>query len=73
MQNSDIEKKLGAKISYLRKRKRFSQAKLAEIIGISEIYMGDIERGEANTTLEKLKLIATALNVNISELFNFSL
>lgn len=72
MKNDDLEKKLGAKIAYLRKSKRFSQAKLAEKADISEIYVGEIERGDANPTLEKLKLIANALNVDVVELFNFT-
>ena len=73
MRRFDLEKKLGAKIAYLRKSRRFSQEKLAEKADISEIYIGEIERGDANPTLEKLKLIANALDVEISELFNFSL
>ncbi len=68
-----IEKKLGSKISYLRKKKKISQEKLAEKANISEIYIGEIERGDANPTLEKLKLIANALGVEVSDLFNFSL
>lgn len=72
MRRFDLEKKLGAKIAYLRKSRRFSQEKLAEKADISEIYVGEIERGDANPTLEKLKLIANALDVEISELFNFS-
>ena len=73
MRRFDLEKKLGAKIAYLRKSRRFSQEKLAEKADISEIYVGEIERGDANPTLEKLKLIANALDVEISELFDFSL
>ena len=65
-------KKLGAKIAYLRKSKRYSQERFAEKIDISEIYMGQIERGEANPTLEKLIAIAGALGVEIRELFTFS-
>ncbi|PWL75633.1 XRE family transcriptional regulator [Candidatus Gastranaerophilales bacterium] len=68
-----IEKKLGSKISYLRKKKKYSQEKLAEKANISEIYIGEIERGDANPTLEKLKLIAAALGVEVSDLFIFSL
>ena len=65
-------KKLGAKIDYLRKSKRYSQERFAEKIDISEIYMGQIERGEANPTLEKLIAIAGALGVEMRELFTFS-
>lgn len=70
--NNNVYKKLGAKIAYLRKSKRYSQEKLAEKTDISEIYMGQIERGEANPTLEKLIAIADALGVEIRELFTFS-
>ena len=73
MRRFDLEKKLGAKIAYLRKNRGFSQEKLAEKADISEIYVGEIERGDATPTLEKLKLIANALDVEISELFDFSL
>ena len=34
--------------------------------------MSEIERGEANPTLEKLKNIADSLEVELVELFNFS-
>ena len=72
MMDNNAYKKLGAKIAYLRKSKRYSQEKLAEKTDISEIYMGQIERGEANPTLEKLIAIADALGVEIRELFTFS-
>ena len=72
MHNKDTYKKLGVKVAYLRKSKRFSQERFAEKINISEIYMGQIERGEANPTLEKLVAIADALEVEIKELFTFS-
>ena len=72
MKNVDLEKKLGAKIAYLRKSKRYSQEKFAEKIDISVIYLGQIERGEANPTLSKLKNIANVLDVEVNELFTFS-
>lgn len=72
MMNNNVAKKMGAKIAYLRKEKRYSQEKFAEKIDISEIYMGQIERGDANPTLEKLVSIANALDVEIKELFTFS-
>ena len=72
MMDNNAYKKLGAKIAYLRKNKRYSQEKFAEKINISEIYMGQIERGEANPTLEKLIAIAGALGVEMRELFTFS-
>ena len=64
MNNVNLEKRLGAKIAYLRKTKRYSQEKL--------VYIGDIERGDANPTLDKLKALANALEVEVMELFDFS-
>ncbi len=73
MTDISIERKLGAKIAYLRKLKHLSQEKMAEKVDISEIYMGQIERGEANPTLDKLKAIAKVLDIEIKELFDFTL
>ena len=72
MNNLNLEKRLGAKIAYLRKTIRFSQEKLAEKSDISLVYIGDIERGDANPTLDKLKALANALEVEVMELFDFS-
>ena len=72
MNDDLINKKLGSKIIYLRKAKSYSQEKFAEKVNISTIYMSEIERGEANPTLEKLKNIADSLEVELVELFNFS-
>ena len=72
MNNVNLEKRLGAKIAYLRKTKRYSQEKLAEKSDISLVYIGDIERGDANPTLDKLKALANALEVEVMVLFDFS-
>lgn len=72
MNNVNLEKRLGAKIAYLRKTKRYSQEKLVEKSDISLVYIGDIERGDANPTLDKLKALANALEVEVMELFDFS-
>lgn len=70
--NTNIEKKLGAKLAYIRKSKKLSQIKLAEIVDMNFNYIGQIERGEANVTIKTLKTLANALQVDIKELFTFS-
>lgn len=70
--NVDIEKKLGAKLAYIRKSKKLSQIKLAEIVDMNFNYIGQIERGEANVTIKTLKILANALKVDVKELFTFS-
>lgn len=69
--NKDIEKKFGAKLAYIRKSKRLSQMKLAEIVNMNFNYIGQIERGEANVTIKTMKLLANALEVELSVLFDF--
>ncbi|PWL77944.1 XRE family transcriptional regulator [Candidatus Gastranaerophilales bacterium] len=69
----NIIQKIGKKIAYLRKNKKFSQERFSEKANISVIYLGKIERGEANPTLEKLIKITKALDVEIVEIFNFTI
>ena len=69
--NKDIEKKFGAKLAYIRKSKRLSQMKLAEIVNMNFNYIGQIERGEANVTIRTMKLLANALDVELNVLFDF--
>ncbi|MBQ4645915.1 MAG: helix-turn-helix transcriptional regulator [Candidatus Gastranaerophilales bacterium] len=69
--NKDIEKKFGAKLAYIRKSKRLSQMKLAEIVNMNFNHIGQIERGEANVAIRTMKLLANALGVKLSVLFDF--
>ena len=70
--NVDIEKKFGAKLAYIRKSKKLSQIKLAEIVDMNFNYIGQIERGEANVTIKTMKTLANALGVEIKNLFDFT-
>ena len=66
---SDIAKILGKRIRNHRTAKGLSQEKLAELSGCHPTYIGQIERGEKNATVESIEKIATALNVSLSNLF----
>ena len=70
--NQNIEKKFGAKLAYVRKSKKLSQIRLAELVDMNFNYIGQIERGEANVTIKTMINIANALDVEISELYNFT-
>lgn len=52
---------LGAKIRAMRNRKGFSQDGLALQCGLDRSYMGRIERGEVNITVDKLYQISELL------------
>ncbi len=66
---SDITKILGQRIRNYRTSKGLSQEKLAELSGCHPAYIGQIERGEKNATIESIEKISVALNLSLSRLF----
>lgn len=62
--------KFGNKIRKLRKEKGISQEQLAIEAGIERSYMGAIERGERNPSLDKVVSIAKALKTSTAKLLN---
>ncbi len=60
---------LGLRVRALRQGRGISQEALADEALIHRSYMGDIERGMRNPSLENLYAIATALGVTVGELF----
>ena len=63
-----LSKQLGANIRARRKEMSISQEKLALQCGVDRSYMGRIERGEVNITVEKLYQISAALGCELSRL-----
>ena len=62
MQN-DPKKLVGVRIRELRLAKGVSQEALADQAGLHRTYMGSVERGERNISLENIVRIAHALRV----------
>ena len=65
---SDLSIAVGQLIRNARLKKEISQEKLALICDIDRSYLGRIERGEVNITIEKLYELATALEMNAKDL-----
>ncbi|MBQ5759770.1 MAG: helix-turn-helix transcriptional regulator, partial [Schwartzia sp.] len=63
-------KKLGKRIREERLRLNLTQEHLSEDIGISTAYLGQIERGERNITLDKLITLTNRLGVTVDFLLN---
>lgn len=59
---------LSVAIGQLIRKQRTTQESLALQCGIDRSYMGRIERGEVNLTVEKLYEIASVLGVSAKEL-----
>lgn len=60
--------KIGLKIRELRTAKGFSQESIADASGMGRTYMGRVERGEQNISIQNLIQIAFALNVSVGDL-----
>jgi transcriptional regulator with XRE-family HTH domain len=59
---------VGQNIRNFRKRAHLSQEKLGEKAALSYKYVGEIERGSVNVSLDSLTRIAKALKVGIEDL-----
>lgn len=65
---SELSVKVGQLIRIKRTQKSISQESLALQCGIDRSYIGRIERGEVNITVEKLYEIAAVLEISAKEL-----
>lgn len=61
-------KVLGENIRAHRRKAGWSQEKLAEKADLHHNYIGDIERGEENVSVDALMRIAMALRVTLTDL-----
>jgi len=64
----DLAIKFGEKVRIRRTQMGLSQDKLALMSEIDRSYVGRIERGEVNITLEKAYQLAEVLNCDIRDL-----
>lgn len=67
---ANILEEIGARIRSLRKASGLSQQALAERAGVSYKYLGEIERGQVNLSVEILMKIAEALHVKAGEILD---
>ncbi|MBE6969049.1 MAG: helix-turn-helix transcriptional regulator [Ruminococcaceae bacterium] len=66
---SDIAKTVGKRLRSYRTGQSLSQEKLAERAGLHPTYIGQVERGEKNLTIESLEKITSALDVSMASVF----
>jgi len=67
---TEIAKIIGERIRAYRTKAGMSQETLAERAGLHSTYIGQLERGEKNATLESAEKIARALDVSFETLFS---
>ena len=67
---TDIRVRFGNALRACRTRQRLTQEELAERSGLSHKFIGEIERGLGNPTIETVSRIAAALAISIGDLFD---
>ncbi|MFD1884937.1 helix-turn-helix domain-containing protein [Paenibacillus wenxiniae] len=67
----DLRHLVGTRIRAIRKVKGLTQQKLSELSGLDDAYIGSVERGERNFSIDTLEKIVKALEIQPTELFDF--
>lgn len=65
---SQITQTIGLRLRRRRTELGYSQERLAELAGLHPTYIGQIERGEKNLTLDSLHKVTRALQLPMSQL-----
>ncbi len=63
-----IRKVFAGKLKQFRVQKGLSQEGLAGIAGLHRTYIGSVERGERNISIDNIERLANALEIQIKEL-----
>lgn len=68
MDEHELALAFGVKLRQKRRQVDITQQELADLVGVTRIYISMIERGETSITLEKVYRLAKALNCTLSEI-----
>ncbi|MDT3425287.1 transcriptional regulator with XRE-family HTH domain [Paenibacillus forsythiae] len=66
---TNLRNSVGDRIRAIRKAKGLTQQQLAELSNLDDAYIGSLERGERNFSIDTLEKIVAALNIQPVELF----
>lgn len=61
---------ISRRITYFRTLKGYSVNKLANLSGISQSYLREVELGHKNPTVEILSILCDALDISLKDFFN---
>lgn len=67
----NLKRNFGKKIKELRENRQFTQAEVAELIGVETLAISRIETGENFAKAETLEALKNAFNVQFKDLFDF--
>ncbi|MCT8344198.1 MULTISPECIES: cell morphology transcriptional regulator XreR1 [Photorhabdus] len=66
-----IKSIFGQRVRYIRTASGMSQEAFADKCGLDRTYISGIERGVRNPTLEVINVIASGLQIELKDLFDF--
>jgi len=69
----ELRKEFGRRIRQIRKARDWTQEEFGAIAGLDYKYLGAIERGEKNLTIDNIEKIAKGFGIDTCQLFLFSL
>ncbi|WP_413406718.1 helix-turn-helix domain-containing protein [Paenibacillus amylolyticus] len=64
-----LRNSVGERIRAIRKAKGLTQQQLAELSGLDDAYVGSVERGERNFSIDTLEKIISSLNMPEQDFF----
>lgn len=70
MTTDELLVRVGARVRQLRRARRLTLERLADLAELDATYLGQIERGRGNATIRVLGQIATALDVDVAALMD---
>lgn len=66
--SSNARKLFAHRLRQLRQVKGLSQEALADLAGLHRTYVGSVERGERNVSIDNMERLAKALEVDVADL-----
>ena len=66
-----IRKEFGLQVKKIRKDQGYSQESFADECQLHRTYIGAIERGEKNISIDNIAKIAATLKISLHELFDY--
>jgi transcriptional regulator with XRE-family HTH domain len=70
MEKQQFLRLIGRRIRSIRKAKKVSQERVAELAGLHPTYVSDIENGKVNASVASYYVVSRALDTPLSEIFN---
>jgi transcriptional regulator with XRE-family HTH domain len=65
-----VQVELGERLRAIRQLRRKTLREVAAVAGVSESFLSQLERGRTNSTIATLQRLATALGIEVSDLFS---